>query len=191
MAGSPWLPVGLAVVMIAIVAGCAFRLGLGWARRRRLEPGSDCLHACLGVAMAGMLVPRLSLLPAAVWATVFGGWAIWFGWQAITNRRAGHRTGHRAGDSGTGGPLAHLVECLAMSYMLLPAAAPSSGLVSTSPAVALLLVLGLAGYVVWTTDTLTRARMSAAVSGAPVPRLAGYGRIAMGLTMGYMLIQLV
>ena len=48
----------------------------------------------MGVAMAGMLEPRLSPVPGTIWRAVFAAAAAWFAWQAIrapTGRRAAVR----------------------------------------------------------------------------------------------------
>jgi hypothetical protein len=45
-----------------------------------------------GVAMAGMLVPRLDLFPHHGWEVIFGAAAVWFGWRAV-----GGYLGQRAG----------------------------------------------------------------------------------------------
>src|SRR5260221_276307 len=51
--------------MIVIAAHSAGRLAFSRLRRRETESDADVLHVFMGVAMAGMLVPWLSLLPAA------------------------------------------------------------------------------------------------------------------------------
>lgn len=168
MTVSVWLRAPLAGLMIALAVGCAGRLGL--ARRRGFRPdfAGDGLHAAMGVAMAGMLLPSLSVLPAAVWATGFGVAVLWFGWQVIGGGRAS---------------LAHLIECVAMVFMLLPATgwAPGSAFAGPSAVFALLLALCVVGCAVWTADTLVRGQVA----------VAAYSRIAMSLAMWYMLIQMV
>ena len=71
MAGPSWLPGGFAAVMITVAAYSAGRLAVSRLRGRITEPDADGLHVVMGVAMAGMLVPRLNVLPAGVWAGVF------------------------------------------------------------------------------------------------------------------------
>jgi hypothetical protein len=219
MTGPLWLHAALASLMIVIAADCAIRRGLfrfGIFRRaerrlrwRRPEFEADGLHALMGVAMAGMLLPQLRVLPTQVWEAVFSLGVAWFGWRAFAARTAGSRLpGPR------GAPFAHVIECVAMMFMLLPAVDDAvggshpisaamagmsgSGLVSVAPAVALLLALCLVGYVVWTTDALASTRAGgpaggsavAVAGGALAPRLAAFSTIAMTLTMGYMLIQM-
>ena len=112
-------------------------------------------------------------------------------------------------------PVPHLIECVAMLYMLLPVHAPrpapagaAMGMAGMGPsagpagfpALAIVLALFMLGYIVWTTDRLTalaRAEATAAgpgvgeQAGRPVlaPKLAAYGKLAMGITMSYMLIH--
>jgi hypothetical protein len=219
MTGPLWLHTALASLMIVIAGDCAIRRGLvqfGIARRaeprlcwRWPEFEADCLHVAMGIAMAGMLLPQLRVLPAQVWEAVFGLGVAWFGWRAFAARMSVSR---RPGSPGSrGAPFAHVIECAAMIFMLLSAIDDAvgrshpisaaiagmngSGLVSVAPAVALLLALCLVGYVVWTTDALARTRAGggsavAIAGGVLAPRLAAFSTIAMTLTMGYMLIQM-
>jgi len=243
MAGPSWLAGAFAAVMILTAAYSAGRLVVSRLRERATEFDADALHAVMGAAMAGMLVPRLNVLPGSAWAAVFGIAAAWFGWHAIRLRFAG-----ASGSSRCRYPVPHLIECVVMLYMLLPVnglrpahggTGMAMGGMGTSanqaggfPALAVILALFMLGYIVWTTDrltTLVRARTIAvdrgrnsgqqssvamlaaapvgdeggAVSapagararqrnqaGTPVlaPKLAACGTLAMGITMGYMLI---
>jgi hypothetical protein len=219
--------------MILTAAYSAGRLAVSRLRGRATEFDADALHAFMGAAMAGMLVPRLNVLPAGAWVAVFGIGAAWFGWHAV--RARGPRTsGHSPGRF----PVPHLIECVAMLYMLLPlhgsrpthgtgmamagmgaSAAPAGGF----PALAVVLALFMVGYIVWTTDrlaSLARARATpplaqevapphgtgGAVStpdgagtrhgnqaGRPAlaPTLAACGKLAMSITMGYMLLLML
>jgi hypothetical protein len=115
VAGPSWLAGTFAAVMILTGAYSASRLAVGSLRGRATEFDADALHAVMGVAMAGMLVPRLSVLPHSAWAVVFGIGAAWFGWHAVRLRRVG-----ACGSSRCRFPVPHLIECAAMLYMLLP-----------------------------------------------------------------------
>jgi hypothetical protein len=166
MAGPSWLAGVLAAAMILIAVYCAGRLVASRLWRRPTAVDSDGLHLVMGVAMAGMFVPRLGLLPGSVWEAVFGVAAAWFALQAT---RVGR--GRTAGDWRCCYPVPHLVECGAMIYMLLaalgarPAArgtgmpmaamSASSGPAGRFPACALVLALFMLGYVLWATDRLT------------------------------------
>lgn len=245
MAGPWWLAVALATVMIATAIYCAGRLTLSRLWRRPTEVDADALHVVMGVAMAGMLLPRLSPLPPAAWEATFGVAAAWFGSQAIRSpRRRASGSAWRCSH-----PVPHLVESAAMIYMLaaLPGAGPGRagqampmpGMGGERPgggfvALAVVLALFMIGYVLWTADQFTamaRATAPAAPDALPVPAtatvgaaspaagtrremralvgrfqagpvrrggmpalapgLAGCYKIAMGITMGYMLIAML
>jgi hypothetical protein len=248
MAGFSWLAVPLAAAMIATAMYCAGRLGAARLWRRPTEVEADSVHVIMGVAMAGMLMPRLSPLPATAWEAVFGSSAVWFACQAVRSRRRQNTAGSRWRCSH---PVPHLVESAAMIYMLavLPGSWPgwsdqamampgmSGGRAAAGgslSALAMVLALFMIGYVLWTADQLTTLVRAPAVatsapvrdrSGIPViaagssgdvemrdaagaagtvpgaahrpggpvlaPRLAACYKIAMGLTMGYMLILML
>ncbi len=242
MAGPSWLAGAFAAVMILTAAYSASRLAMSRLRGLAAESDADGLHAVMGAAMAGMLVPRLNLLPGRVWAVVFAFAAAWFAGRAIRGRAA------RTPSWQCRFPVPHLIECAAMLYMLLPArgaqhgtgmAMPgmgaSPGLPASFPALAVVLAMFMIGYVMWTTDqlaSLARAKTTAPApattpqrltlvtvpaagrpadaagtegtpgaagtrpqhpAGTPVlaPRLAMFGKLAMGITMGYMLILML
>lgn len=216
MAGPSWLAGAFAATMILTAAYSAGRLAVSRLLGRATEFDADALHVVMGTAMAGMLVSWLNVLPDRVWAVVFAGAAAWFGWCAIRARSLGD-----SGRSQCRFPVPHLIECVAMLYMLLPVhgvppahggagmAMPgmgaSTGPAGSFPALTVVLVLSMLGYIVWTTDRLTtvvRATPTAAIpggnrdhlqAGGPVltPKLAACGKIAMSLTMGYMLILML
>lgn len=209
MAGPPWLAGTLAAVTILIATYSAGRLVFSRLPGRATEYDVDALHAAMGAAMAGMLMPQLNVLPRGAWTAVFAPAAAWFGWHAIRGRGRG---ASRAGRCRY--PMPHLIECAAMLYMLLPTAAPraaqggprlampgmgsSAAPAASFPALSLILALFMAGYIVWTTDRLTAlARAAANRPGSPAgramlaPKLAACAKIAMSLTMGYMLILMV
>jgi hypothetical protein len=246
MAGPSWLAAVLAAVMIATAFYCAGRLAAARRWRRSTEIEADSVHVVMGMAMAGMLLPRLSPVPAPAWEAVFAVAAVWFACQAIWGRVRRPAGGSRWRCSH---PVPHLVESVAMIYMLgaLPGAWPGlPGQAMAMPgmgggqvgaggsllALAVILALFMIGYVLWTADQLTElvrgpagatagavphqsralaighsggvgtqdAADAAAVPegaahrpGAPAlaPRLAACYKIAMGLTMGYMLVLML
>jgi hypothetical protein len=182
MTGLGWLTAGLAGLMLLIAGGCVVRLATWRRRDRAAGPEADVLHALMGVAMAGMLEPRLSPVPDAVWRAVFGVAVTWFAWRAIrariSRRDAGREratTAHHA--------MPHAVQCAAMLYMLVPArsAVDSAGMAMTgmstsgflaNPAIALLLVAFMLVYVMWTADQFagrSRARTSPVPAGQYPP----------------------
>jgi hypothetical protein len=232
MAAPSWLAGAFAAIMILTAAYSAGRLAFSRLRGRASELDADALHTVMGVAMAGMLVPWLHLVPDSAWVAVFGIGATWFGWRALPARRAAPP---RLLQSRY--PVPHLVECAAMIYMLLPGHRPPGGPAMAMPgmaaagsqqgfpALAIILALFMLGYLVWTTDRLTSrtAQPTTTTAGrggpgdrpAPVragmrapapntastpeaydrdrrpalaPRLAACTKIAMSLTMGFMLI---
>jgi Domain of unknown function (DUF5134) len=212
MAGPYWLAAAFAAVMIVTAAYCAGRLAVSRRWRRPTELDADALHLVMGVAMAGMLLPQLSPLPDGVWVAVFGVAAAWFAGRAVGGLGGFGRAAASRWRSAQ--PVPHLVESAAMIYMF--AALPGSGLAAAMPmpgmghagpggsllALAVVLALFMVGYVLWTADQLTSlARASAApgaavpdraaqLAGSPVlaPALAACAKIAMGVTMGYMLV---
>jgi hypothetical protein len=187
--GPAWLAVVVATLMLLIAASCAARLAIWRPRGRDTETDADGLHVLMGVAMAGMLEPRLSPVPGAAWQAVFAAAAAWFGWRAFRGRRHGSPDGWRCAH-----PAPHAVECAAMVYMLRPARqaghAPSMTMpgmagypAMANPALALVLALFMLGYILWAADrlaALSRARTPAACAGAAPgrPGRAGPGRPA-------------
>jgi hypothetical protein len=243
MTGPSWLAGTFAAVVILAGAYSASRLAISLRRGRATESDADALHAVMGVAMTGMLVPRLSVLPDGVWLVIFGIAAAWFGWRAVPARGFAAAAG-----SPFRLPVPHLIECVAMLYMLLPVHGPrpahgqagmamggmgaSAVPAGSFPVLAVILALSMLGYIVWTTDRLAslararvaaagpgRDRQSAAVvpvavpphaaadaprtpaagnrcgdqAGGPVlaPGLATCGKLAMSITMGYMLLLML
>jgi hypothetical protein len=168
-----WFLAATAALMLLIAASCAARLAIWRPRGRATEVDADTVHVLMGVAMAGMLEHRLSLLPGVAWLGVFAAAAAWFSWQAVrarSRRLGGLRCVH---------PVPHAVECAAMLYMLLPArfaghppnvampgmSGPAAG---SNPAIAVVLALFMLGYVLWTTDKLAGlSRASTAAAGRP------------------------
>jgi Domain of unknown function (DUF5134) len=176
MAGPSWLAGALAAVMIVTAAYSAGRLAISRLRGQATELDADAVHAAMGVAMAGMLMPQLTVLPDSAWAAVFGVAAAWFGWHAIRAKGIAAPGGSRCRY-----PVPHLIECAAMLYMLLPVHAPApahagagmamagmspaAGPAGSFPALAVVLALFMLGCIVWTTDrlaTLARAGTIAA-----------------------------
>jgi hypothetical protein len=232
--GAPaWLTGSFAALILTVATYCAGRLAVARRWRRPTELDTDAGHVLMGVAMAGMLVARLRILPAATWEVVFAVGAAWFAWRLVKSRgrtaAASWRCLH---------PAPHLVECVAMLYMFL-AAAPltaraAAGMAGLAPSrfsvLALLMALFMVGYVVRVADRLplrTPALAVASAIPAPMatpsppdipatasapatasgpapagrvattarphlaPRCAALCKIAMGLTMAYMLVLML
>ena len=91
MAGPSWLAWAFASVVIIVAGYCLTRLVASWRQHRPSDHRVDAIHVLMGVAMAGMLVPRLAVFWVGGWEVVFGMGAAWFGWLAIREFRAGRR----------------------------------------------------------------------------------------------------
>jgi hypothetical protein len=242
-----WLADVLAVVVLAVALFSAARLVV--SRRsgldRQGELDADGIHVLMGVAMAGMLVSGLATFSAGVWEVVFTIGAGWFALRSAQIRRPG-----LAGSGGQSSwvqrlgpvqcceyPVPHLIDCVAMAYMFWAvrttgsAGAGSGGMAGMGagvggvrlPALGLILVVCIAGYVVWLGDRVQRfapasavvlasavpsggmppgdgsalsVSGSASVSGPAgrrllAPRAATVTKIAMGVAMGVMLVDLL
>ena len=192
MAGPSWLTGTLATIMILTSGYCASRLAAARRWRRPTEFDVDTMHTVMGVAMAGMLVPRLNLLGYGSWEVVFAAAMGWFGWQIIGAYRGRpanahpspgeHRPAdahHSSGEDRPAHHAPHLLGCGAMLYMYLVAGAArtatgtpgmaaggtSAGTIH-SPGLALPIAVALLGYVIWTTDRLTALPAVAALASA-------------------------
>jgi hypothetical protein len=171
--------------MLATAAYCVGRLLLAHRLGRRVEHEIDALHVLMGVALAGMLVPRLDPWEGGVWTGVFAATTLWLtGRAALSWRRSdpGRRTRalrHR---------LPHLVLTGAMLYMYLAAsgsaagsgggAVMASGTASAAryPTAALPLALILCGYAATVVDrTPLRSATATARRAADTPATAPAG----------------
>ena len=199
MSGPGWLAGVFAALMLTVATYCAGRLVAARAWRRPTELDTDSAHVVMGVAMAGMLVSGLRAFPSSLWEGVFAAGAAWFGYHALRARRGAYGSPWRCLQ-----PAPHLVECAAMLYVLLAARAAATF-------VPLLLAVFLLGWTVRLADGLTAHVPAFAVApggpatgsgaatggaasrrGTPLaPRCAALCSMAMGITMGYMLIMLL
>jgi Domain of unknown function (DUF5134) len=214
MGGPAWLTGIFAAASLAVAVYCAARLVVSRHWRRPTELDTDGAHVVMGVAMAGMLVSGLRTLPSTLWEIVFAVGAGWFGYRMLATRRGAPQTSWRSAH-----PLPHLVECAAMVFMFL--ILPATVAESRFSFLTLALAVFLFGYVVWLGDRITvRAPApalapAAALAVAPLaavgvssaaadpgvsepatarylaPRCAAICKIAMGITMGYMLILML
>jgi hypothetical protein len=220
--GSPaWLTGIFAVLMLAVAAYCAGRLIAAHRWDRPTELDTDAGHVLMGLAMAGMLVARLRVLPPAAWEALFALAASWYAWRLFRSRRRATTSPWRCLH-----PAPHLVECIAMLYMLPLAghgAAAAVGAMTASAtgsrfsALALVMALFMLGYAVRVADRLKPPALAlppvgqgppadphpamSPAAGAPIavrpersrlaPRCAALCKIAMGLTMSYMMIVML
>jgi hypothetical protein len=112
-----------AALMLLVAAVSAGRLILDrpW-RRGVMDADVDGVHVLMGIAMAGMLVARLSTLPNGVWTAIFAVTTAWFGWFVYRESRGG---GVRVLVDSHHAP--HLVHSAAMVYMFAAITAPAAG----------------------------------------------------------------
>ncbi|MEY9968921.1 hypothetical protein ABIA33_007008 [Streptacidiphilus sp. MAP12-16] len=137
MTSPAWLTDMIAALMLATAAYCAGRLAVSRLWRRRTEPDVDAAHVLTGVAMAGMLVPRLDPVGAPVWTIVFAVTATSFATRAGLALRP-----HLPSDTGTTrgarppggvlhshpiGPSLHIPHVVLSGAMLYMYLAPPSG----------------------------------------------------------------
>ena len=182
MAGPSWLAWTFAGVMIVVAGYCLTRLVASWRQHRPTDHRLDAIHVLMGVAMAGMLVPRLRVFWTGGWEVVFAVGAAWFAWLAIREFHGRPTVGGRPGHH-----LQHVLTCGAMLYMYLAVATVAKAAAGGSAmggmaaggahfsTLALVLAMALLGYVVWTVDRLSSLAPVAALAArsVPVPVLAG------------------
>jgi hypothetical protein len=177
-----WLLDVFAGLTLVIAVNFAARLIVARRWNRQIHVEVNVVEMVMGVAMAGMLVPTLNVLPNGLWEGIFVGFAIWF---LIRNGWFIGRHGWRGGDAAVRHhrvhyPL-HIVMSFAMLYMYLaasPAAARSSDGMAMAPPtgtiqdfVGLPLVFAalLCVFAVWQFDDLSRMSVSASTGEAIVP----------------------
>jgi Domain of unknown function (DUF5134) len=117
-----WILGIFAVVMLLVAEACAGQLvaARAWTRRRGADADLAVSHLLMGLAMAGILVPGLSVLPNAAWEIAFAlmtAWFLWCLWRESRGRAAAVARGHHA---------PYLVHSAAMLYMFAALAGPSA-----------------------------------------------------------------
>jgi hypothetical protein len=219
--GPSWLAGAFAAVMIATAVYCAGRIIAARWWRRPTGYDTDAVHVLMGTAMAGMLVPGLRVGPAAAGEIVFGAAAGWFGWRAWPGRgAAGHRPAQHgqhllaslamlymllaagratSGAAGTAmGSSTHLrTLALALALALLGCVIKTADRLSALPLAAGIPAARAArpamAAAVTTPAPADGAQAAAAPARTPAlsPRLAACCDIAMGVTMGYLLVLMI
>jgi Domain of unknown function (DUF5134) len=181
-----WLAYILAVIMVAVSLYCVARLiaARRWNRQNNLDVNVS--HVLMGLAMAGMLVPRANKIPVGLWEVVFVAVALWFAAKGVRflvqrgtanlDRRDAHHLSHL---------LIHMVMACAMLYLYLLAGpmtnagnavmamAPATGARANSAGLPLLFLVILFASAVWQLDGLSRfspARVGLVMSGGPGPQ---------------------
>ena len=185
MAGPSWLGGPLAAVMIATSVYCVSRLAVAWRSRHPAEYDVDAGHMLMGMAMAGMLVPRLNPFGSAGWEVIFGIVAAWFGARAArqylgqrTERRQGGHHVHHVHHLLATGAMLYMLACTAAPAGIPAAAAGAAGMAGMAgspayaagfPSLTLGLALVLFAGVIWAVDRILTAPAPVAVTAAEGP----------------------
>jgi hypothetical protein len=185
MAGQSWLAGTFAGIMIITAAYCVSRLVVARRQHRPTDFRVDGVHVLMGVAMAGMLVPRLRVFWAGGWEIVFAVAAAWFAWLTIRDWMTSRNPRSQGAVSRPRNHhLQHVLGCGAMLYMFLavssaraasggPGVSGMAGGAARFPTLALILALGLFGCVVAAADRLpglaTVADYAVRATRVPVP----------------------
>jgi hypothetical protein len=113
-----WLGYGFALVMVAVSLYCGGRLVVARRWNRPSHYDVNVSHVMMGLAMAGMFVPRWNLLPDRIWIVAFGLLALWF---LALSARFVFKHGLGGSDDGhahlVSHDLTHLVMACIMLYM--------------------------------------------------------------------------
>jgi Domain of unknown function (DUF5134) len=114
MSTPTWILEILAAVMIIVAEISAGQLAAAraWTRRGGTDAGIAVSHLLMGIAMAGILVPALSVLPSAAWEAVFAVLTFWFAWCLWRESR-----GRGAATVARGDYPPYLVHSAAMLYV--------------------------------------------------------------------------
>jgi Domain of unknown function (DUF5134) len=203
-----WLPVILALLMIAIAGYSLWRMAMSRFLDMRSDLGHDAVVFLLAAATAGMLVRWMHVFRPGVWALLLAAAGVWFVARAVALGR-GPGEG-RAGGS-TRPALAAAAGCAIGVYMLLAGVAPSTINGSTAgyytmagmsdmykdttitfPALGVILAVLLLGYAVATLDRISPsqdraeiASVEASVAGVLAPRTLALCEVVIVLTMAY------
>jgi hypothetical protein len=122
MSTPTWILEIFAAVMLLVAEVSAGQLVVAraWTRRGGTDADIAVSHLLMGIAMAGILLPGLSILPNAAWEVVFvviTAWFVWCLWRESRGRAAAALArGHYA---------PHLVHSAAMLYVFAALAGPS------------------------------------------------------------------
>jgi hypothetical protein len=107
------------MILVAEVSAGQLAMARAWTRRGGAGAGIAVFRLLTGIALAGILVPGLSILPNAVWEAAFAVVTAWFAWCLWRIRRGTAAVAY--------GPYApHLVQSAAMLYLFAALAGPSA-----------------------------------------------------------------
>ena len=208
-----WLADLFAGAMLAVAAYSLARPIYAGRHNRSVHLDLDAAHALLGVALAGLLAPSVSVLPRATWAAdtwaaIFAAAGVWFAWRLATSLRT-----ERARYASV------LLLCAAMVFVELDptytASASGGGMASMpgmpamastsastafrTPTLALLFAFAVIGFAVLATDRIAlpaaeRSTAEAAESAGRAliaPRAAIACHVAVGVVLGYLLVLML
>ncbi|MGH3270927.1 MAG: DUF5134 domain-containing protein [Trebonia sp.] len=121
MSTPAWIPEIFAAVMVLVAEVSAGQLVIAhaWTRRGIADADIAVSRLLAGIAVAGLLVPGLSILPNAAWEVAFAvmtAWLAWRLWLESRGRGAAMSRGHYAPP---------LVQSAAMLYIFAAVAAQS------------------------------------------------------------------
>jgi len=183
-----FLGYGLAVVMVSVSTYCLGRLLVAKRWERRNDFGVNISHVLMGLAMAGMLVPRWDRVPDRIWIVAFSVVAAWF---AVISVRFVGEHGLRGSDEGhahhISHNLIHMTMAGAMVYMYevsAPAGSSSTGAAMSGAAaraqpdylgLSFVFIVTLLASAVWQIDALGKfsPRRMVLVEAAATPRRVG------------------
>lgn len=207
-----WLPVILAVVMLAIAAYSLWRIAVARVLGLTVDIAHDVVLFLLAAAVSGMLVRWMNVLRPGVWAVVIGAAGLGIAIRALLRSRR-----PAAQDSGAGPvrvALAAAGACGVGVYMLLAGVAPSAINGSTAgsytmagmpgmdkdttitfPALGIALSVVLVGYAVVALDRIgaspapaPRAQVEAPAAQGFAPVSVALCEIAIVVTMAYAIL---
>jgi hypothetical protein len=78
-----WLYYLFGVLMLAVAAYGVLLFALSLSTRRSAGRDVDLSHALMGIAMAGMFVPKWAFGASVVWELIFGALMVWFVVESI------------------------------------------------------------------------------------------------------------
>jgi hypothetical protein len=193
MSTPAWVLEIFAVVMLLVAEVSAGQLAVAraWTRRGDADAGLAASRLLTAIAVAGILVPGLSILPDAAWEIVFAvltAWFAWCLWRESRGRGAAVARGHYAPYLVHGAAAWYLFAVLAGQSAAGSAMGGMPGMAGGSsggiPVLALVFALLLVAFTVYDVDR------RAGVDG--YLRVAVRGcQVATGLTMAFTLIIMI
>ncbi len=108
------------MILVAEVSAGQLVIARAWTRRGGVDGDIAVSRLLMGIAMAGILIPGLSILPNVAWEVVFAVMTAWFAWCLWRESR-----GSAAAAVAHGHHVPHLVRSAAMIYIFAALAGPS------------------------------------------------------------------